>query len=137
MDERSSTEKDGQLRFTTFEVRPYKFLELARVYHLNKLTFLKMIASLRKQIGQVVGHYLSIPQVEIIIAHLKLPYFVKVEVVSEEKLDSVLEEKIKHLPNPAQKTSERETKQPKKSKKAILKKMKRATKPKKKISKKK
>jgi hypothetical protein len=137
MDERSSNEKDGQLKFTTFEVRPYKFLELARIYHVNKLTLLNMIAGFRKQIGQVVGHYLSITQVEIIIAHLKLPYFIKVEVVSEEKLDHVLEEKLKHLPNPKQKPSAREPRQPKKPKKTLLKKMKRAINPKKKNSKKK
>ena len=96
-----------------------------------------MIAGFRKQIGQVVGHYLSITQVEIIIAHLKLPYFIKVEVVSEEKFDRALEEKLKRLPTPKQKISARENVKKKKSKKTILEKMKRVIKPKKKISKKK
>ena len=92
MDEKSSNVDDGKRHYTQFEVRPYKFLELARVYHVNKLTFLKMIAAFRNEIGEIAGHFLSITQVEIIISHLKLPYFVKVEIVSEEVFEHALED---------------------------------------------
>jgi hypothetical protein len=116
---------EGKREYRTFEIRPYKISELAAIYHINKLTFKGWIEDFRSQLGRIVGHYLSIPQVEIIFAHLKLPYFVKVEVVSEEKFDHTLEEKLKRLPTPAQKTPARKNIQTQKKKSLKKKKRKR------------
>lgn len=90
-------DNDGKRKYTKFEVRPYKMAELASIYGVNIDTFKSWIKNLRFKIGKVTGHYLTILQVEIIIAHLKLPYFIIVEALSEEEYEQRLEEKMRRL----------------------------------------
>lgn len=88
-------DNDGKRKHTVFEIRPYKISELARIYHVNVQTFNKWIARYRQELGPVTGHYLTIEQVETIILHLKLPYFIRVETLTEEKFEEKLEEHAK------------------------------------------
>ena len=96
--DKSSNAKEGGFEYSKFEIRPYKISELAKIYHINKITFKKWIANLRSKLGTIVGHFLSIEQVEIIVAHLRVPYFVKVEILGEDEFEHVLDEKMKRLP---------------------------------------
>lgn len=57
-----------------FEIRPYKFKELCAVYDKHPTTMRKWLAPFKEQIGELVGGYYLIPQMEIIIDRIDLPY---------------------------------------------------------------
>lgn len=57
-----------------FEMRPYKFKELCAIYGKHPTTMRKWLAPFKEQIGELVGGYYLIPQMEIIIEHIDLPY---------------------------------------------------------------
>jgi hypothetical protein len=60
-----------------FEVRPYKFHELASLYNVSPKTFREVwLAPLKLELGALVGGYYLIPQIEIIVAKIGLPYFI-------------------------------------------------------------
>ena len=59
-----------------FEVRPYKFKELALLYEINPKTLRKWLHPFRDEIGLLNGGYYQIPQVEIIIHHIGIPYLI-------------------------------------------------------------
>lgn len=114
MSSNSNTEQPGN---GFFEIRPYKIGELAKLYTVGIKTFKRWIAILKRKLGLVKGHYLSINQVEIILAHLKLPYKVKVELIDENNFDKILESKIKAEPKATQKkVSSPNNRNPKKKK---------------------
>lgn len=84
---------EGKRKTTFFKVRPYRGTDLAKIYGVGIDTFKKWIRKLKKELGTVDGHYFTIPQVEIIIHHLKLPYFIEVETVPESDLDGHFKKK--------------------------------------------
>ena len=54
-------------------IRPYSIGELAQIYQVDYRTFKKWIAPLSHLLGEKIGRFYSIPQVEIIFANLKVP----------------------------------------------------------------
>lgn len=68
----SSGEKKAMSK--PFEMRPYKFKELCAAYNKHPTTMRKWLAPFKEQIGELVGGYYLIPQMEIIIEHIDLPY---------------------------------------------------------------
>lgn len=95
MSNNSNTENNGERSY--FEIRPYKFSELAKLYNVEIRTFKKWLTNVWQRLGKILGHYLSISQVEIIIAHLGIPYKVRVEQTDEDKSKSLIEAKTKSL----------------------------------------
>lgn len=118
-----SSNDDGR-EYSLFQVRPYKLAELAKIWGVSILTFRKWIVTQRIKVGKIVGHYLRIEQVEIIIAKLKLPYFVRVEISSEEQYEKKLDEKVGRLPEHLPKVSNKKNPPRKKTKRAVKKKRK-------------
>jgi len=55
-------------------IRPYKFKELAAIFQVSESTFRRWLARCRDEIGPLVGHYYSIPQVQIIFRIYGWPY---------------------------------------------------------------
>lgn len=80
--------EEGKRKYTLFHVRPYKVKELAALYHINLRTFQRWLYRIRTKLGKIEGQYLMIEQVEIIISHYKMPYFIQVEVVSEDEAEN-------------------------------------------------
>jgi transposase-like protein len=62
-----------------FEVRAYKFKELAAIYKVNPKTFRRWIRLFEKEIGVLDGDYYMIPQVEKIIEKIGLPYQIEID----------------------------------------------------------
>lgn len=59
-----------------FEVRPYKWKELCMLYDVCPKTLKKWIAPFAEEIGVLNGGYYLIPQIEIIIEKIGLPYMI-------------------------------------------------------------
>ena len=78
--------EEGKRKYTLFHVRPYKVKELAALYGMNIRTFQRWLKRLKKHIGKIEGQFLSIKQVEIVIKHLDLPYFIQVEIVPDDSI---------------------------------------------------
>lgn len=57
-----------------FEMRPYKFKEVCAIYDKHPTTMRKWLSPFKDQIGELIGGYYLIPQMEIIIEHIDLPY---------------------------------------------------------------
>jgi len=56
-----------------FEVRPYKLIELCKLYKVHPKTFKKWLLPVRNHLGKMNGRYFIIPQVQIIIEEIGLP----------------------------------------------------------------
>lgn len=67
---------DGEKKMMSkpFEVRPYKFKELCAMYNKHPTTMRRWLAPFKEQIGELIGGYYLIPQIEAIIEHIDLPY---------------------------------------------------------------
>jgi hypothetical protein len=80
-------ESSGERKYTLFHVRPYKVIELADIYQIKVRTFQRWLERIKDKIGKVEGHFLTIPQVEVIISHYGVPYFIKAEIIDEDKAE--------------------------------------------------
>ncbi len=57
-----------------FCIKPYTIKELSVIYNMCSRTFRRNIAGIQSQLGERKGHFYSIKQVELIIAHMGRPY---------------------------------------------------------------
>jgi hypothetical protein len=73
-------------KYSLFLVKPYQISELAVMYGISVRTFHRWIKPLREKLGKGNGNFLSIKQVEIIIQHFDLPYYIKTEIIDEKML---------------------------------------------------
>jgi len=67
---------DKRVLHKPFLVRPYKFKELAALYDKHPNTFRRWLEPFKHKIGELVGGYYMIHQIEIIIECIDLPYTV-------------------------------------------------------------
>jgi hypothetical protein len=56
------------------EVRPYNLKELSGIYELTPKTLRKYLDKISDKIGEKLGRYFTVLQVEVIFAHLGMPY---------------------------------------------------------------
>lgn len=68
-----------------FEVRPYKFKELCALYDKHPNTMRRWLKPFKETIGELVGGYYLIPQIEAIIESIDLPYTILERKESETK----------------------------------------------------
>jgi hypothetical protein len=59
-----------------FEMRPYKLKELSELYKVCPRTLKRWAEPFREEMGELVGGYYLIPQIELLIKHIGLPYFI-------------------------------------------------------------
>lgn len=85
---RELADDEGKRKYTLFLVKPYKVKELAAVYYMPVRTFQRWLYRIREKIGKVEGQYLRTEQVEVVIQHYKLPYFIRVEVLDEDTAET-------------------------------------------------
>jgi uncharacterized Fe-S cluster-containing radical SAM superfamily protein len=55
-------------------IKPYTNKELAQMFNMSTRTFNRNIKAIRGQLGKRMGHFWSIPQIEIILEHMGSPY---------------------------------------------------------------
>lgn len=61
-------------RKNVIHIKPYSMKELSVLYGVSSVTVRNWMKPIRKKIGQRVGIYYTIKQVEIIFEHLGVPY---------------------------------------------------------------
>lgn len=97
MSDNSNTENSGERKYHFFQIRPYKFSELAKLYNVDTRTFKKWLAKIWHRLGEILGQFLSIEQVEIVVSHLKVPYQIKTETTEEDEAKGLIAAKTKSL----------------------------------------
>lgn len=65
---------DANVTVIKFCVKPYTIQELSKMYNMCSRTFRRNIAGIQSQLGKRRGHFYSIKQIELIIAHMGRPY---------------------------------------------------------------
>jgi hypothetical protein len=69
-----------------FQVRPYKWKELCDLYGVCPRTLKRWLHPFREELGKLKGGYYLIPQIEIIINKIGLPYFIYQREEDENKI---------------------------------------------------
>ncbi len=62
------------MKTSSIEIRPYTSKELAELYCVSTNTFQKWIDRHRKAIGEKIGHFYTIKQVQVIFEKLGYPF---------------------------------------------------------------
>lgn len=66
-------ETDKSTAVSSLRLKAYTPLQLSVIYEVSKKTFNKWLAPFADQLGDRMGHYYSVRQVQIIIAKLGFP----------------------------------------------------------------
>jgi hypothetical protein len=61
-------------RKNVIQIKPYSVKEFSILYGVSRITFCTWLKPIRKKIGQRIGRYYSVKQVEVIFKHLGVPY---------------------------------------------------------------
>lgn len=65
---------DTTITIIKFSIKPYTVKELSVMYNMCSRTFRRNIAGIQSKLGKRRGHFYSIKQIELIIAHMGRPY---------------------------------------------------------------
>ncbi|HTA27886.1 MAG TPA: hypothetical protein VK809_08860 [Bacteroidia bacterium] len=66
-------------------IKPYKLKDLSKLYNVHRDTLLNWLKPFQAEIGERIGYYYTIPQVEIIFKNLDLPSIYKKQDKPESK----------------------------------------------------
>jgi hypothetical protein len=66
-------------KVTRIEIKQYRTKDLAALYKMSGKTFNRNIKGIKEKLGERIGQYWNITQVETIVAHMVLPYTMEID----------------------------------------------------------